>query len=455
MIWLTISPDGQALAAVGETSPAGSELQVWDLKTGRSRFTIHEQSRSNRPQAAFSSDSRRIACALSSFQVGVWDAADGKELALYQGHLGTVTAVAFSHDGRNLLSADEYGTLKVWDAPAGASALTLNPEDPTYESAVSPDARRIATVTRKSSSGTSTGVTVWDSTGRLLVSLKRSTARENEAFHSRSLDWSARGDRLAYATANLFHASRGGLTVWDPDGKELFNLDEEGIGFWGVALSPDGTRVAAAVGVGTKIDSLRMETRVWDIASGRQLWSVSTPSTEPRSTALAFDSGGKRLTAGLSSRIRVWDALTGAERANCKGPSSGADSIAFSPDGLRIAATIGDRYTTGELIVCDVASGKIRKLGQAFTGVTFSPDGTRIAAWIGSIAQTAEVGLWDAVTGRQLLVLKGHAGRTLSRGIAFLPGGDRMLSVAQLSSPTRPLEVKIWDATPWPGVPGR
>ena len=123
-----------------------------------------------------------------------------------------------------------------------------------------------------------------------------------------------------------------------------------------------------------------------------------------------------------------------------------AQSIAFSPDGLRIAATIGDGYRTGELIVCDVASGKIRKLGQASTGVTFSPDGTRIAAWIGSISQTAEVGLWDVVTGRQVLVLKGHAGHTLARGIAFLPGGDRMLSVAQLTSPTRPLEVKTWDA---------
>jgi hypothetical protein len=36
-------------------------------------------------------------------------------------------------------------------------------------------------------------------------------------------------------------------------------------------------------------------------------------------------------------------------------------------------------------------------------------------------------------------------------GIAFLQGGDRMLSAAQLSPPTRQLEAKVWNASPWPG----
>ena len=46
---------------------------------------------------------------------------------------------------------------------------------------------------------------------------------------------------------------RGGLTVWDQDGKELFNLDEDGVGFTNVALSPDGTRVAAEMIPGPEV----------------------------------------------------------------------------------------------------------------------------------------------------------------------------------------------------------
>ena len=82
----------------------------------------------------------------------------------------------------------------------------------------------------------------------------------------------------------------------------------------------------------------------------------------------------------------------------------GALSIAVSPDGRQIAATISrddEReslgYQTG-LVVWDVASGKVRELGQATTGVTFSPDGTRIAASMRNSLSyglgKAEVGLW-------------------------------------------------------------
>ena len=60
-------------------------------------------------------------------------------------------------------------------------------------------------------------------------------------FTHRSLDWSAGGERLAYGTMAKITEFRGGLTVWDQDGKELFNLDEDGVGFTNVALSPDGT----------------------------------------------------------------------------------------------------------------------------------------------------------------------------------------------------------------------
>ena len=111
------------------------------------------------------------------------------------------------------------------------------------------------------------------------------------------------------------------------------------------ALSPDGTRVAAvrwrrgAEGGGEGRE--RYEARVWDIATGRALTTI------PDCAIVTFDPDGKRL-AGValspdrSSRAHLWDAVTGEERARLEMPAggSGALSIAFSPDGRQIAATI-------------------------------------------------------------------------------------------------------------------
>jgi WD40 repeat protein len=485
-LWLGFSPDGEALATVA-TQPAGDVLQVWDIKTRRSRFVIPLESLSQWVEAplhaAFSPDGRRIACALNRHQVGIWDAAAGKPLALYHGHLFSVAAVAFSRDGRNLLVADPRRTVKVWDSADSSGAFLLDGGGRESRPAVSPDARRIAAVV--SANGSPPVVKVWDATGRLLLSLpERSTARR-EALSRSSVVWSARGDRLAYVTTPNGMLSfirpregklEGGLTVWNLDGKELFNLDEEGIDFRDPALSPDGTRVAAvrwrrgAEGGGEGRD--QHDARVWDIATGRAL------ATIPDCIAVAFDPDGKRL-AGVarspdqSLRAHLWDAVTGEERARLEMPAraTGAGSITFSPDSRQIAATIGFRAQPGpgaaqmELVLWDVASGKVRELGHASTSVTFSPDGARIAAsmWSGLLQSPgmAEVGLWDAVTGRQVLVLKRHASYVYatptSQSIAFSPDGHQILSaVERLRSrigSAEESEVKVWDATPWTAKP--
>ncbi len=482
-LWLGFSPDGGALATAA-TNPAGDVLQVWDLTTGRSRFAIPLQSLSlstqEEFQAAFSPDGHRIACALNPLQVAAWDAADGKNRTLYQGHVLPVIAIAFSRDGRNLLAADRAGTVKVWDAADGSAARILDGEGPVTGPAVSPDARRIAGIVARRGSSPK----VWDTTGRLLLSLpKRSTPPDEATRTDSSVVWSARGDRLAYVTDNLGWLTsgaprqgkvRGGLTVWNLDGKELFNLDEEGATFLVPAFSPDGTRVAAvrwrrgAEGGGE--GQQRHDARVWDIATGRALYTI------PDCTIITFDPAGKRLAGFANSserpaRAHLWDAVTGEERARLEWPTgaTGASSIAFSPDGRQIAATIGRRDLLESrgfrfvLVVWDAASGKVRELGHAYTGVTFSPDGARIAAfmkdnvWHGP--GTPEVGLWDAVTGRQVLVLKGNAlwAEPHSQGIAFSPDGDRILSAVERNprgiGAAEESEVKVWDATPWTGKP--
>jgi WD40 repeat protein len=368
-----------------------------------------------------------------------------------------VCAVTFSRDGRQLLSADATEAVKVWEAQPRADALLLKPGGMSWYTAVSPDAQRIATFAR----GQASDVQVWDLTGRQLLSLKRSTAVAREGELNRVLAFSPRGDRLAFCSSTSLDGAldgvnvRGGLAVWDAAGKELLNVDEEGVGFGMVALSPDGTRVAACSSPGSWNGTpKKMTVRVWEIASGQQLLATQ-PASAHALSAMTFSPDGTRLAAvlgsiGQPSQILVLDATTGKECARWHGRNGLGTGIAFSPDGRRVAATVGDYRNHGELIVGDVESGGLMNLGRAQGAVVFSPDGTRLAAYSALLPQPAEVCLWDVATGRQLLVLKGHAGSSSLDALAFSPTGDRIVSTASLPA-TNAVEVKTWDATPLPG----
>src|SRR5262249_15240786 len=150
---------------------------------------------------------------------------------------------------RNLLAADHLGAVKVWDAAAGPGDRILDDEARVTSPAVSPDARRIAGIVGRWGSSPK----VWDATGRLLLSLPRRSTAPDEAtwrWSDGTLAWSVRGYRLAYVANHINQPTsgaprqgkvRGGLTVWDLNGKELFNLDEEGTAFQNPVFSPDGT----------------------------------------------------------------------------------------------------------------------------------------------------------------------------------------------------------------------
>jgi WD40 repeat protein len=99
-------------------------------------------------------------------------------------------------------------------------------------------------------------------------------------------------------------------------------------------------------------------------------------------------------------------------------------SVAFSPDGLRLASASYD----GTVKVWDSATGQESLTLKGHTGevnsVTFSPDGQRLAS--ASSDQTVKV--WDAATGEESLTLKGHTRGVTS--VAFSPDGQRLASAS-------------------------
>jgi tetratricopeptide (TPR) repeat protein len=135
----------------------------------------------------------------------------------------------------------------------------------------------------------------------------------------------------------------------------------------------------------------------------------------------------------------VWDAGKGTEVLALKGHTGGARSVAFSPDGARLASAGDD----GTVRVWDARSGADLLALKGHTGgarsVAFSPDGARLA----SAGADGTVRVWDARTGVGPLALKGHNNFVTS--VAFSPDGSRVFAEAAPKRPGERGPVRAWD----------
>jgi WD40 repeat protein/transcriptional regulator with XRE-family HTH domain len=236
---LTIQDDGP-----GIFSPDGTRVATftyeWDAVTGKQLVTFigHTNVINN---VAYSRDGRRLATVSRDRTARVWDAATGKELLKLWGHAATISAVAFSPDGARLATGDEKGVINVWDLGPDREVLAVPPARPgTLDVRIgpfSPDSSRLFAAFNYGDSPANfhSEIDALDArSGRQLLTIPVGPMIWQSAL-------SPDGKRLVTG------GESGATRVWDAStGQELFRLNPPSITTYGVAFSPDGKRVATA-----------------------------------------------------------------------------------------------------------------------------------------------------------------------------------------------------------------
>ncbi|KAJ5895429.1 hypothetical protein N7495_007120 [Penicillium taxi] len=166
-------------------------------------------------------------------------------------------------------------------------------------------------------------------------------------------------------------------------------------------------------------------------------WSLCLHTLDGHSdgvNSIAWSPDGSRLaSASHDKTVRIWDPATGQSVSTLEGHSGLVRSIAWSPDGSRLASASIDKTVR----IWDPATGQSVSTLEGHSdwvrSIAWSPDGSRLA----SASDDKTVRIWDPATGQSVSTLEGHTNLVLS--IAWSSDGSRLASASSDET------VRIWD----------
>ncbi len=356
---------------------------------------------------AFSPDGRRVVSVCADGDVRVWDAGTGHLLRQITGHPERVPSVAFSPDGRRLVTACDDRVIRVWDVESGTEQLrTKSPEWLVGLVAFMPDGQSFMSVAEHGQ------IKRWDAIdGRELSSHREDSVSANSLAV-------ARDGRFV-----VWGGKKGELQIGDATGQTgLRQLVGHEAAIECVALSSDERRLASA--------SRDMTLRVWDVATGAEIQSFDYESMYVR--CVAFSPDGKRIGVSLGTpELRMLDIESGGELWRIDHADEGISHFAFSPSGEQFLAA-----GNGELWLRDSSTGKkLIPFGHPLPEIeclAFSPDGDQLVA--GGDDDT--IWQWDMESGNVRYLE--HDGAIQS--VMYSPDGKQILSVVPRDGS------RLWDA---------
>lgn len=417
---LAFSPDSQLLAST-TWRPEEHVVVLRDADSGTPRPPLVAPG--GEPRAlAFSPDGSRLALGVAGQTAGrnvveLWSVPDGRLIRLLPCPRQSVTAVAFTPDGRHVGAATTDGTVELFDVQSGARVASLRAGFRLDAVAFAPEGEVL--------------IVGGEGAGALFSLSSGATARTLRAgANVTSLAWSPDGTLVAGG------AQDGRVGLWSPTGGLVATFPAGEAWRWTPAFQPDGTLTVRGT-LTNGAPPLTWDSRTLTLRAEATPPQPQQASRVPSSATAAYaEQGGLRVFGDSSGLVRIVDGRTGRLRLRL---DAGAPvlGVAASLDGSLVAAACGARGR-GRVIVWELRQGTpprvLEEVGGEARCVAFSSHGTAIAVGGGDgVAR-----LFDTRTGTRMQTFEGHTDGIW--GISLSPDG------ALLASGSRDGTVGVWDA---------
>ncbi len=356
-------------------------------------------------------------------------------------HRGKVFDVAWSRDGKQIVSASEDGTIKRWNLN-GKEIKTIQLGSNARFYRFSPDGKTIA-FTRDQNI-----VRIFN-----LQSEKTKTLRKRGSV--KSVTWSARRKTIAS------QYSDNKIVLWNSQGNPLKLLTADGENITSFSFSPDGKTIASAI-EGDKI-------KLWNVNNGQVVKAIPedknigkgitvySGSFSPDGKTIAFASNknvklwnieeeeiitlehggfvksiawspdGNTIAASADNTVKIWHTRGGEQKQplqTLKGHDASINSIKFSPDGKKIATASEDNT----LRLWSLSNKKLKKFEEdnqaLFSSVAWNLKGNTIAA--GTADGT--IGIWTLRQGKWKLIPTKIKHTHEVSSLSFSPDGKTIAS---------------------------
>jgi WD40 repeat protein len=349
---------------------------------------------------AFSPDGKLLVTGSAGGCVTVWNVASGQVVTRLRG-VGGIASLAVSPQG--LLAATEFwsGDVRMWDLASGEESPRLRGHPVmAWQVAFSPDGRMLA------STSSDQKINLWDVTNRTL--LASMVGHQSEIW---SLAFSPDGKRLFTGSKDET------IAVWPttPE-RQIHSFTVASTRESPPLFSPDGLVVAAGVGSG----EVPLQVSLWDVET-----AAAKMTLLDEKAALWFSPDAKVLaTLSTNGEFHYWDLATRTirRRVALSDNASPRGRTIVSKDG-RVAAglTLDDTRRGWVPKVYDVQSGLCRgelpTTIRSVISLDFSADGSMLA-----MGGDRMVELWDVHNSKLLRSLNAH--KDGGPSVAFSPRGD-------------------------------
>jgi len=444
LVHAALSHDGKTLATWGQTdepvAPGGRNgnpiLQLWDVATAKELRQITAEN-GTPVNAAFSPDGRQLAVVESGSALSVWDVLRGTLIRRQAARSGSGAVMHYSPDGKTLVVGTSEGAVQTWEVSTGKRLdLSHGPESQLFAIAFV-DGKVLAAGIRNQA------LFLWDASSGALRSPGdlHTTKITGLAFTRDSKVLVTVAENVRWwnvATAKSYRH----LNLRDDPRQRRFGRSE-------LALGPDGKFLSWA-----RRDE--NDLRIIDVERNEEVYQLQVFSTH-QGVASAFTGDGRGfaalsvdLSGGQPATVaRVWDLNTGQERRRLAGKLTDFGTLAFSPDGNRVAVAattvrrVPNPQNEGEVQVWDVDSGKELARIQTpalITTLNFSADGAVLAT---AGARQTQVELWDSTSGARLRGLETDR-QQFCYQVLFSPDG-RLLAGVVANSLDRDSRVILWE----------